>query len=86
MSRGTHHTHMWRVLLYPFAFLLSWYFWVIGHFSYLILCCNDDSEFWVDLWFPSYQSNMLYSSDIQDWVGGHGFLWPWGEPIDPVDL
>lgn len=72
-----------RILLYPFAFVASWYFWLAGHIAYKVMMANDDSEEWVNHWWPSYQFNMLFSSDVQDYVGGRGFLWPWGEAYDP---
>jgi len=69
-----------KILLYPFAFIASWYFWLAGHIAYLLMDAWDN-ESWADAWWPSYQFNMLFSSDVQDYVNGHGKLWPWGEPI-----
>lgn len=69
-----------KTILYPFAFIASWYFWLIGHICSKIMVIYD-RETWFDLWWPPYQANMAYSSDIQDYVNAKGKLWPWGEII-----
>lgn len=68
-----------KILLYPFAFIASWYFWLAGHIAYLIMDLVDN-EMWIDAWWPSYQFNMLFSGDVQDYVNGKGRFWPWQGP------
>jgi hypothetical protein len=38
---------------------------------------NDDSERWVQFWYPVYNHAMILSSDTQDLSGQGGGWWPW---------
>ena len=59
------------------AFLISWLFFVLGDLASKLLNFGADTEWWTDIWFPVYSGCMLFSTDIQDWVGGEGSWWPW---------
>lgn len=73
-----------KILLYPFALFMSWCCWLLGHVSYLILDLYDN-ENWINFWFKPYQSGMQLSSQSQDFVGGHGGIWPWSEVVMEED-
>jgi len=67
-------------LAIPPAWLLTWYFYGAGDLAYRILCRYDDRKWWVELWYPVYNENMILSADIQESVDQHGRWWPWGKP------
>jgi len=82
---GSQVSHFLTGLKLPFGWLLSWYFYGAGDLAYRILCKLDDHEWWVNLWYPVYNHNMLLSADLQEWVGMYGKWWPWGEPRELSD-
>jgi hypothetical protein len=68
---------MIRLLCFPGAFLLSWFYWAVGQVGYLLLCLNPYSRIWCALWYPCYNDNMMDSLKIQEWAHGKSRLWPW---------
>lgn len=68
--------------------LLSWTCYYLGDLSFKILELFDDSELWVNLWFPIYSKLMCWSSTIQDTSGFDPQTgidtseWPWYKADD----
>lgn len=70
-----------KILLYPFAFLLSWYHWLVGHLASKLMLLQAEGGIWFDVFWGVYQMNMEVSSILQDFVNDKGWMWPWGEVI-----
>lgn len=67
-----------KTICKPFAWALSWMFFLIGHGWSLVLAETeeDTDEELVGFLYDRYNNNMLRSLDIQDWAGNKT---PWGK-------
>ena len=68
-----------KTICKPFAWALSWMFFLIGHVWSLLLGDTDETTptWLVEFLYSRYNDNMLRSLDIQEWAGNKT---PWGKP------
>jgi hypothetical protein len=58
------------------GFLFAWWCFACGDLACRIMNLAD-TETWVAIWYPVYNTSMLLSNDAQEWADGHGRWWPW---------
>lgn len=67
-----------RIFFTPLAFILSWFYWALGHVAYLVMSARGEKFGWTEFWYPYYNDWMMASSAVQDWAHGENRFWPWG--------
>lgn len=62
------------------GWIMSWFFYYVGDFFSKVLDLFENTEWWVDIWYPLYNHCMTTSLWWQEKIHGEGARWPWEMP------